>query len=65
MLLSDLFNEEVVDTYIDDLRKAKDFLIFNGPDQETFTHLKTLAGIEHELITLKENLPFITVDLKN
>jgi len=64
MLLSDLFNEEVVDIYIDDIRKAKDFLIFNGPDQETLTHLKTLAGIEHELVTLKKNLPSISVDIQ-
>jgi len=64
MLLSDLLNEEVVDMYINDIRKAKDFLIFNGPDQATLNHLQTLAGIEHELITLKENLPSISVDIQ-
>ena len=64
MLLSDLLNVEVVDIYLYEIRKAKDFVIFNGHDQATLNHLQTLARIEHELITLKENLPSISVDIQ-
>ncbi|WP_372773471.1 hypothetical protein [Mangrovibacterium sp.] len=64
MMRSDLLLEETIAIYIEEIRKTKDFLIFNNAGEETLTHLATLAGLEMDLVNLKENLPFIEIDLE-
>ena len=71
MLTSDLLKAEVIKVKIQELEKAKDYLIFAATgqieenDSLALEHLKKLAYLTGDLESLLENLPFITIDLES
>lgn len=70
MMKSDLLLKEVTKKRIEELNKAKDYLICaaNGnvekEDSSALEHLQVLVYLTMDLNDLLENLPFITVDIE-
>ena len=69
MIKSDLLFKEVIQKRIDDLTKAKDYLILAATgqvevnDELALVHLQNLVYLGIDLKDLLDNLPFITVDI--
>lgn len=69
MIKSDLLHEEVIQKRIEDITKAKDYLILAATgqveknDELALVHLQNLVYLGIDLKDLLDNLPFITVDI--